>query len=98
MNKKHIEAGRLNLVEKAALPKAPLSPNIISDEEIDVLLNSKFLALKARLDKFTDTAPVFRVVNRARELEKSEKIIKHIEERISQLQLLRYEVQEPVKE
>lgn len=92
MNKKHIAAGRLNLVKKAALPKAPPSPNIISDEEIDVLLNSKFLALRARLDKFTDSAPVFRLVNRARELEKSEKIIKHIEEKISQLQLKKYEV------
>jgi len=92
MNKKHIAAGRLSLVQRATLPVATPSPNIISDEEIDKLLNSKFLALKARLDKFTDSAPVFRLVNRARELEKSEKIIKHIEERISQLQLKKYEV------
>ena len=92
MNKKHIEAGRLNLVEKTSIPTAAPSPNIISDEEIDKLLNSKFLALKARLDKFTDSAPVFRLVNRSRELEKSEKIVKHIEERISQLQLEKYEV------
>lgn len=91
MNKKHIAAGRLNLVERTALPVAPPSPNVISDEEIDVLLNSKFLALRARLDKFTDSAPVFRIVNRARELDKSEKIVKHIEERIAQLQLNRYE-------
>ena len=94
MNKKHIAAGRLNLVKRESLPKVAPSPNVISDEEIDVLLNSKFLALRARLDKFTDSAPVFRLVNRARELEKSEKIVKHIEEKISQLQLKRYEVAE----
>jgi hypothetical protein len=98
MNKKHIAAGRLNLVQRAALPKAPPSPNIISDEEINKLLNSKFLALKARLDKFTDSAPVFRILNRARELDKSEKIVKHIEEKISQLQLQRYEVEKVEEE
>jgi len=94
MNKKHIAAGRLNLVKRESLPEIQPSPNIISDEEIDTLLNSKFLALKARLNKFTDSAPVFRLVNRARELDKSEKIVKHIEEKISQLQLKRYEVAE----
>lgn len=98
MNKKHIAAGRLNLVKKESLPKIPPSPNVISDEEIDKLLNSKFLALRARLDKFTDSAPVFRLVNRARELDKSEKIVKHIEEKISQLQLKRYEVAEKTAE
>lgn len=92
MNKKHIAAGRLSLVKKEALPVAPPSPNVISDEEISELLDSKFLALKARLDKFTDSAPVFRILNKARELDKSEKIVKHIEERLSQLQLARYEV------
>jgi len=92
MNKKHIAAGRLILIDRAKLPEVPPSPNIISDEEIDGLLESKFLALKARLDKFTDPAPVFRLLNRARELDKSEKIVQHIEERLSQLQLNRYEV------
>ena len=98
MNKKHIAAGRLALVKRESLPEAPPSPNVISDEEIDQLLDQKFLALRARLDKFTDPAPVFRILNRAREQEKSEKIIKHIEERISELQLSRYEVSKKVEE
>ena len=50
-----------------------------------------FENLKSRLDKFTDTAPVLRLLNRARELEKSEKIIKRLEERISQIELEKYE-------
>jgi hypothetical protein len=91
MNKKHIDAGRLSLVKRETLPDVPQSPNVISDEEIDELLEAKFLALKARLDKFTTEAPVFRLLNRARDLEKSEKIIHHIEERLSQFQLSRYE-------
>ena len=90
MNKKHINAGRLINVKRKELPKAPVSPNIISDTEIVELLNSPFLSLKNRLEKFTDEAPAIRLLNKARELEKSEKIIQHIEERISELQLSRY--------
>ena len=93
MNKKHLDAGRL--VEIKEVPKAPPSPNKISDEQIDILLNSKFLALKNRLDKFTDEAPIFRILNRARELDKSEKIIKHIQEKLTELQLARYGVTKP---
>lgn len=96
MNKKHIDAGRITKVKSVEVP-AP-SPNIITDEEIDVLLNSKFLALKNRLVKFTDTAPLFRLVNKARELEKSEKIIAHIEGRISEIQLAEYGVVKEVDE
>ena len=98
MNKKHIDAGRLILIKKDKLPEVPKSPNIITDEEIEELLNTKFLALKARLDKFTDSAPVFRILNKARELDKSEKIVKHIEERLSQLQLSKYEAPNKVEE
>jgi hypothetical protein len=96
MNKKHIDAGRV--IEIKDVPQAPPSPNKISDEQIDKLLNSKFLALKNRLDKFTDEAPIFRILNRARELDKSEKIIKHIEEKLSELQLARYGVVKPQEE
>jgi len=82
-----------------ALPVPPPSPNKITDEEIDIVLNKKFLALKNRLVKFTEEAPIFRILNRARELDKSEKIIKRIEERLSELQLAAYGVtKEPEKE
>lgn len=97
MNKKHIDAGRLVKVV-GKLPTPPPSPNLITDKEIDVLLGKKFLALKNRLNTFTDEAPVFRLLNRARELDKSEKIIKHIEEKISELQLAAYGVTKPEEE
>lgn len=90
MNKNHLQAGRLVRMEKAPEPPPP-SPNQLTDDEIDKLLEGNFLPLKHRLDKFTDTAPVLRILNRARELEKSEKIIKRLEERISQLELEKYE-------
>jgi len=97
MNSRHINAGRLVKMEGPP-PEAEPSPNIITDEEIDTILNSKFLVLKNRLNKFTDVAPIFRVLNRARELDKSEKIIKHIEERLSELQLEEYGVEKPEEE
>jgi hypothetical protein len=97
INRKHFDAGRIVKMkgEKAKVVREP-SPNEITDEEIEELLNSPFLALKARLDKFTDEAPVFRLLNMSRELEKSEKLIKHIEQRLSELQLEPYRDEEEV--
>lgn len=89
MNKSHLDAGRIVKMEK--LPETPVpSPNQLTEDEIDKLLDGKFPTLKARLAKFTDTAPALRILNRARELEKSEKIIKHLEERIAELEIEKY--------
>lgn len=85
MNKKHFDAGRL--VEVTKVPKIPKTANIITDEDIDEILEMKFFAFKKQLDSFTAEAPVFRLLNRARELEKSEKIVKYLEEKLSDLQL-----------
>jgi len=90
MNRSHVEAGRVVKMGKAPEPP-PATPNQISDDEIDGLLNGKFLALRNRVTKCTDTAPVLRLLNRARELEKSEKIVKYLEESISKLELSKYE-------
>jgi hypothetical protein len=93
MNKKHLNAGRLTAIDK--VPEIKPSPNLMTDEEIEHILGSKFLVLKNRLKKLTDTAPVFRLLNKARELDVSEKYIKHIEERLTELQMEGYL---PVKE
>jgi len=90
MNKSHLDAGRLVKMEKLPEPPPP-SPNQLTDDEIDKLLEGRFPVLKAKADKFTDTAPALRILNRARELEKSEKIIKYLEEKIAQLELEKYE-------
>jgi hypothetical protein len=90
MNRPHIAAGRIIKMEKAPVPPPP-SPNQLTDEEVDGLLNGKYMTLKYKLEKFTEIAPVLRLLNRARELEKSEKLIKHLEERMSQIELEKYE-------
>jgi hypothetical protein len=86
----HIQAGRIVKMEKAPVPPPP-SPNQLTESDIDKLLKGPYLTLKHKLEDFTDTAPVLRILNRARELEKSEKIIKHLEEKISQIELEKYE-------
>lgn len=97
MNKKHLDAGRMAIMDKAMPVIA--SPNVLTEEEVDEILASKFLVLKNKLPKFTDTAPVFRLLNRARELDVSEKYIKHIEARLTELQLEGYlPPQEPIDE
>jgi hypothetical protein len=90
MNRPHIAAGRIVKMEKPPVPPPP-SPNQLSDKEVDELLKGPYMTLKHKLEKFTEVAPVLRILNRARELEKSEKIIKHLEERISQIELEKYE-------
>lgn len=91
MNRKHFEKGYLveytkpiNIIET--------SPNQITDEEIEELLNKPFKSLEHALKKFDSVAPVYRIKQMAEEMEKSEKIIKHIDARLSELELAGYEV------
>ena len=92
INTKHFETGRLEIVGPAEVPQR--SVNALTEEEVDALLDgrkTKWFAFVSQLEKFTDEAPLFRLVNRARELEKSEKVIKQLEERLAELQLSKYE-------
>lgn len=88
MNKRHFETGVLRSFVRKEKEVQP-SPNDITDEEIYGLF-SRFLTLQSRVNKMTSVAPVFRVLTIAKELEKSEKIIKFLEGRISELQLQEY--------
>jgi hypothetical protein len=86
LNAKHFESGRLSEV-KVREDAVVKSVNDFTEDDMDILLNSKYLVLKSALTHFTSEAPVFRLLNRARELDKSEKIIKRIEERLVELQV-----------
>jgi len=57
-----------------------------SDEELKVIINSKFFTLQNALNNTNSTAVLFRLKNLAQELEKSDKLIKVIEARIAEVQ------------
>lgn len=86
MNAEHFTAGNLRLLSET-LPEAPRSPNDITNDEIDEVLGKKFLALKNKLNQFTAPGPVYRLLRRAEELEKSEKIASAIKARLAELEL-----------
>lgn len=86
MNDGHFKAGNLRLLSETIEP-APRSPNEITNDEIDELLGKKFLALKNKLNQFTAVGPVYRLLRRAEELDKSEKIVAAIKARLAELEL-----------
>jgi hypothetical protein len=92
MNRKHFQAGVLipfeRKVEEVEVEK---SIEQYSDEELSVIVNSKFLALSATLNKIESTAVLFRIKNLAEDAEKSDKIIRAIESRISEIQVSEFQ-------
>lgn len=85
-NKKQFQKG--NIIEyKRKKGKAEKSVNEVTDEELETILNSKFFAFQKSLNLFTAVAPVFRLLEKAKELEKTEKYISNIESKLSELQL-----------
>lgn len=86
-NRKHLQSGVLVKVEQAPQP-VERSANAVTDEELDEMLNSPFFTLQNALNKFTSTAPVFRLEKMATEQEKSEKMLNAIRARLSELQEL----------
>jgi len=88
MNKKHLESGVV--VEYTRPGNVPISEeekyNTLSDEEMDKLLDGKFLAISAAYNKMTSEAAVYRLLELAREKDLSEKIISHIESRLAEIQ------------
>jgi hypothetical protein len=92
-NKKNFDMGFL--IEHKRKEKEPTEEELLnrmSDEDVVKLLNSKFFTLKSKINKMNSVAPLFRTLEKAKEMEKSEKIIKVIEEKISKVQLEAYEL------
>jgi hypothetical protein len=87
MNKAHFQSGNIRELAEEVQVVEKASPNEISEDEIFDLLNKPFLALKNKLERFTSVAPVFRVLAKAEELEKSEKILEAIRARVAELEV-----------
>ena len=90
MNKRHFETG--TLIEYKRPDDEVKTPPVeaSSDEQLIEIINAPFLKLQHVLNA-TDSIPfLFRIKYTAPELEKSEKIIKAIEARISEVQAKEY--------
>lgn len=91
-NKVHLEMGYVRKFERP-VETPPTNPNDVSDDDILVYLDGKktqYLKFKSILGGITSQAPLFRILDKAKELEKSEKMIKAIEARISEVQADEY--------
>ena len=98
-NQKHFEEGTIIPYKKEDVEQTEEERlNTLSDEEIEVLLKSKFFTLSNAVNKMTAVAPVYRTLEMAKELEKSEKIIKFLDGRISEIQMKEYELKEEKEE
>lgn len=86
MNKKNLDGGFLIKVEKAPEVETHTIEQY-SDEELKAVINLKYLKFQEVLESLTSTAVAYRLLELAREMEKSERIIKAIETRLSKLQL-----------
>jgi hypothetical protein len=86
MNKHHFDEGRL--IEYSRGQEKPRERTIeeFSDEELRTLINKPFLALQNTLNKTTSVATLFRIESIARDLEKSEKVMKAIQSRLAEVQ------------
>lgn len=85
VNKYHFQKGNIIKVEKEK--KTPeINYNALSDAELDDILSKPFYTLKNALPKMTSSTVTIRLLNRALDLEKSEKITTAIKERLSEIQ------------
>lgn len=94
-NKLHIQKGYLIPVEVPKYVKTVdtytgIDYSQYTDEEIDSVLNSPFLSLRAHLNKSDSEPYALRILDRARVLEKSNKIVAAIQSRIEEIQLSTY--------
>jgi len=87
VNKKHFATGMLipYVAKEISEPvEKPIEQS--TDDELKAIINKKFLALSSAVNKINSTAVLFRMRGLAEEMEKSEKITRLIESRISELQ------------
>lgn len=89
MNKTHLDKATIKLFQEVQPTQEPeKTPEQMSDDEIKVMLKKPFYTLQSVLNETESEAFVYRILQSARELEKSEKIIRLIETRLAELQNL----------
>ncbi len=97
MNRSHFQSGVLREIVRVDLPEEHRVEDF-TDEELLNLLKDKFFTIQNKLNKIDSEAVIFRILRIARENEKSEKLIKVIEARLSEIQHSEYEPEEDSNE
>jgi len=86
MNKVHFDEGAIIEFKRDTSVVPERTIEAFSDEELKAVINQKYLALLATLNKTDKEAVLYRMLKVAQELDKSEKIIKIIESRLAEVQ------------
>lgn len=87
-NRYHILNGNIVPFNKPVETK--VSSNTLTDEEIDTVLEKKFMAVKNLLSKLDSPVPVERILQRATEMNKPVATINAIKARLAELQQSEY--------
>jgi hypothetical protein len=85
MNRVHFDEGRL-VEHSRTTTERERTIEEFSDEELKTLINKPFLALQNTLNKTTSVATLFRIQTIAEQIEKSEKVMRAINSRLSEVQ------------
>lgn len=93
MNRTHFQSGILREIVREVVTEEHTVENF-TDEELSGLLKGKWFEIQNKLNKIETEAVVFRLLRIAREEEKSEKLIKAIEARLSEIQQSEYSPEE----
>lgn len=86
MNKRHLADRVIVEFSKKDEVKKEKTVDDMTDEELKAVIVKPFYSIKAILDKTNSIATLFTIRNLAEELEKSEKVMKAIDSRISEVQ------------
>jgi len=89
-NLKHFKAGRLIPYNSPQIVEEVSTIAQATDEELSKIVNSKYFSLVNKLNEIDSVAVLFRMLALAEDMDKSEKITKSIQARISELQTVEY--------
>jgi hypothetical protein len=85
-NRKHFQEGTIIKVQREEKPEVHTIEQY-SDEELKEVINYRYITLNKTLNEITTAPVLMRMLDLAREMEKSERIVKAIEARLSAVQL-----------
>jgi hypothetical protein len=95
-NQKHFEKGYLlPYTRKEVVLTEEDTVNSMSDDELKVLLqkDTKFFTLQNKVNKMTSVAPVSRLIEFAKEMEKSQKVIDFLQGKMSEIQMNEFNIE-----